>query len=61
MTTETTFRELLDAGFDKSIAVEHEHVRVVCSQCQALVINGVATHEHGCPNARRKEDHDADE
>jgi hypothetical protein len=27
--------------------------RVRCSQCEALVINGVATHETGCPNARR--------
>lgn len=52
--TETTFHELREAGFDRCISVEHEHVRVGCSQCQALVINGVATHEHGCPNARRK-------
>lgn len=25
-------------------------VSVSCSQCEALVINGVACHEHGCPN-----------
>lgn len=24
-----------------------------CSQCEVLVINGVATHEMGCPGARR--------
>lgn len=23
-----------------------------CSQCEAIVINGVACHERGCPNAR---------
>lgn len=27
--------------------------RVRCSQCEAMVINGVATHERGCPNARK--------
>lgn len=25
--------------------------RVRCQSCQALVINGVPTHEHGCPDA----------
>lgn len=29
-----------------------------CSCCQALVINGVATHERGCPNQPRHEDDD---
>jgi hypothetical protein len=24
--------------------------RVRCSQCEAMVINGVACHERGCPN-----------
>ena len=28
-------------------------VTIKCSQCQASVINGVACHEHGCPNTRR--------
>jgi hypothetical protein len=33
--------------------------RVRCSQCEALVINGVACHERGCPNQRKpKEDED---
>jgi hypothetical protein len=27
-------------------------VDVRCSQCEALVISGVACHETGCPNAR---------
>lgn len=25
-----------------------------CNQCEALVINGVFCHEHGCPNERKK-------
>ena len=29
--------------------------RVRCSQCEALVINGIATHERGCPNAPRRD------
>lgn len=27
---------------------------VSCTQCQALVINGIATHESGCQNARHE-------
>lgn len=26
---------------------------VECTQCQAVVINNIAVHEHGCPNARK--------
>jgi hypothetical protein len=29
------------------------YYRVRCSQCEALVINGIACHETGCPNAPR--------
>ncbi len=36
-------------GFDAS-ARTGRHVRVGCSQCAALVINGVACHETGCPH-----------
>jgi len=25
-------------------------LHIACSQCEALVINGIATHENGCPN-----------
>ena len=38
-------------GFDltrKERGSDYYHVR--CSQCEALVINGVACHETGCPN-----------
>jgi len=34
--------------------------RVSCTQCQALCINGVATHEQGCPNAKRPREEDED-
>jgi hypothetical protein len=44
-------------GFDIS---EGRHVR--CSQCQAMVINGHACHETGCPNIVREQDNEfADE
>ena len=44
----------LDAGFDRSRVIPFEHgVRIGCSQCEALAINGVGTHEHGCPNRPR--------
>lgn len=41
---------LMDRGFDLSRTTQGGY-KVRCSQCEALVINGVATHEHGCPNA----------
>ena len=28
-----------------------KNLRVICHDCEALVINGVATHERGCRNA----------
>lgn len=38
-------------GFDRSHAVPFERgAHVACSQCEALVINGTACHERGCPN-----------
>ena len=40
------------AGFDMSYSKDIDSINIACSQCQALVINGLATHEHGCPNAR---------
>jgi len=29
---------------------------VSCSQCEALCINGMPTHETGCPNQRREKE-----
>ena len=48
-----TGRMLRRQGFDRSnYNRETGHWRVRCSQCQALVINGVPCHERGCPNTR---------
>lgn len=54
---------LRSCGFDRSRTSPDsvDHVRVGCSQCSALVINGTPCHETGCPNARRlQEDTDPD-
>jgi hypothetical protein len=38
-------------GFDKSYVDPVEKLaQACCSQCNALVVNGVPTHERGCPN-----------
>ena len=55
---------LRQAGFDRARYVGRARsgpagtrgpaeYHVACSQCEALVINGVATHERGCPNQPR--------
>ena len=38
--------QLRALGFDNSTTA-----RVECSQCSAMVINGVPCHERACPNA----------
>ena len=49
-------RVLQGRGFDKSAYNRSTgYYSVRCSQCSALVINGVPCHETGCPN-KRKED-----
>lgn len=48
-----TIESLISLGFDYS----HKQGginKVACSQCQALVINGTACHEAGCPNEKRE-------
>lgn len=53
MTNKTLANRLLDQGFDGTwISKGVVHVR--CGQCESLVICGIATHEHGCPNARHE-------
>lgn len=47
---------LIALGFDQSRRSGFGSFTVRCSQCQALVICGVPTHEHGCPNTPRDED-----
>ena len=44
-------RSLRARGFDQSYRVSKGLYRPKCSQCEALVINGLACHETGCPNA----------
>lgn len=51
MATQATIRELHRRGFDKSKAIPFEKAAWLgCSQCEALAINGIPTHERGCPN-----------
>ncbi len=47
-------RSLRKRGFDLSKASSDSPraCRVRCSQCQAMVVNGVAIHERGCPNEK---------
>jgi hypothetical protein len=55
---ESQLAHLRSLGFDRSRA-SLDYVRVLCSQCEALVINGVPCHEAGCPN-RPGDDEDDD-
>ena len=48
-------------GFDASYKLESGAIRIACSQCEALVINGVACHETGCPNAKRGDDQEEED
>lgn len=48
---QSVVQTLHDLGFDMSTwCLTDKAHRVRCSQCAALVINGIPTHEHGCPN-----------
>jgi len=43
------------AGFDTTEWIREERYwRVGCSECQAIVVNGTACHEHNCPNQRNR-------
>ncbi len=47
----TRLDSLHSQGFDSSTYnKEFRHLHVLCSQCAAVVINGVPCHETGCPN-----------
>jgi len=46
-------RQLQSRGFDACYSVRGGGVGVRCSQCEALVINGIACHEQSCPNERK--------
>ena len=47
-----TLDDLQTRGFDRSVRDTCCRLTVRCSQCEALVINGVPAHELGCPNRR---------
>lgn len=50
-TLDQVYENAIAQGFDNSRESENgESIRIKCSQCEALVINGIPTHEHGCPN-----------
>ena len=51
--------QLRARGFDRAEAYQEQSsaeyvIGVRCSQCEAMVINWVATHESGCPNATQE-------
>lgn len=46
-----TVSKLKSAGFDRS-EKDGGTLRPRCSQCEVLVIQGVPTHERGCPNQK---------
>lgn len=46
---DTLVEQLKEQGFDLSTTD-----RVACSQCEAICINNVACHEHGCPNKKKR-------
>jgi hypothetical protein len=50
MTTQM-YQNLLARGFDATEHTRSRFARPKCSQCEVLVINGVACHETGCSNA----------
>lgn len=44
-------QSLREKGFDESVHIPFtKNYRVKCSQCEALTINNIPTHETGCPN-----------
>lgn len=47
-------QQLEAQGFDMCVPLDVGGLRIGCSQCEALVINGVPCHETGCPRAMRE-------
>ena len=51
----SVLKHLRARGFDRSEAVPFTGAAWArCSQCEALVINGIATHETGCVNTKHE-------
>lgn len=51
-----TLSNLISLGFDRSANTfgRENLLSVACSQCESMVINGVPTHERGCPNTKHE-------
>lgn len=49
--TAVRVESLIGRGFDDTYIIRGGMIRPKCSQCEALVINGIACHETECPNA----------
>lgn len=47
----TSVARLAVKGFDRAKRVGFHAIQVGCSQCAAVVINGVPCHETGCAHA----------
>jgi hypothetical protein len=45
-------QQLRANGFDRSRRTGTREYKVACSQCEALVVNGVPCHELRCPNIK---------
>lgn len=56
--TSKTLAALIASGFNRSVRTGTKRYQVRCDSCEASVINGVACHERGCPNAQRSDDDD---
>lgn len=57
MTTHDRLTDLQARGFDESYALGRSRPTAICVQCprcEAAVINGIAAHETGCPQARHE-------
>jgi hypothetical protein len=48
---ERILETLIYRGFDRSVIDEEDGgVLVKCGACSAIVVNGIAAHERGCPH-----------
>ncbi len=50
----TLRQQLKRQGFDQTKSFRSGVVRAKCSQCEVMVIQGIACHETGCPNKKNK-------
>ena len=53
-TKENRIARLERLGFNVDTLPGSNRVQVTCDSCEALLINGTATHEQGCPNSKHE-------